>query len=147
MDCFFMGYWSTIHSLPHCQKGVEKSLTHWLKSLITPESKNSSNLSSLSVHLLLYRMNRWGLHSPDTLEFFLLGYMYWALVQPPLRLFSVLYQCPGCKWSSLQSDLLVPVCEREPRNWVLRGHAQSSRPWFTGRQLMYTGFLLIRFRP
>ena len=47
-----------------------------LDSLITPESKNSSNLSSLTVHLILYRMNRWGLHSPDTLECFLLGYVY-----------------------------------------------------------------------
>ena len=46
-----MGYWRTIYSLPLCQKGMKKSLTHWLKSLITAESKNSSHLSSLSLHL------------------------------------------------------------------------------------------------
>ena len=58
MECFFyiMGYWSlTIYSLPHYQKGVEKSLTHWLISLSTSESKNSSNLSSLSLHLYCMR--------------------------------------------------------------------------------------------
>ena len=46
-----MGYWRTIYSLPHCQKGMKKSLAHWLKPLITAESKNSSNLSSLSLYL------------------------------------------------------------------------------------------------
>ena len=140
-----MGYRSTIYSLPHCQKGVKKSLTHWLKSLITPESKNSSNLSSLSLHLYCLR---WidVVFIFLTLEFSLSGYVYWALVQSPLRLFSVLYQCPGCKRGSLQSDHLVPVCEREPRNWLLCGHAQCSRSWFTGRQLIDTGFLVNRFR-
>ena len=140
-----MGYWSTIYSLPYCQKGVEKSLIHWLKSLITPESKNSSSLSSLSLHLYCLR---WFdvVFIYLTLEFSLSGYVYWALVQSPLRLCSVLYQCPGCKRGSLQSDHLVPVCEREPSYWLLRGHAQCSRSWFTGRQLMYTGFSLNRFR-
>ena len=140
-----MGYWSTIYSLPHCQKGVKKSLTHWLKSLITPESKNSSNLSSLSLHLYCLR---WidVVFIFLTLEFSLLGYVYWGLVQSPLCLCSVLYQCPGCQRGSLQSVHLVPVCEREPRNWLLRGHAQCSRSWFTGRQLIDTGFLVNRFR-
>ena len=91
-------------------------------------------------------MNRWGLHSPNTLEFSVLGHVYRVIVQSALRLYSVLNQCPGCKRGSLQSDHLVPVCEREPRNWLLRGHAQCSRSRFTGRQLIDTGFLVNRFR-